>query len=58
MKTSTNSGDFTGRRIRFKLWRAAAQRELESSINSLKKQTDSHMSVILKSNTETRFKNC
>jgi hypothetical protein len=35
---------------------AAPQRELETSIQPLKKPTANHLPVILKSNTETRFK--
>jgi hypothetical protein len=54
MKTLTNSGDFTGSRIRFPTL-AAPQRKLETSI-PLKKPTANQPPVILKSNTETRFK--
>jgi hypothetical protein len=36
---------------------AAPQRELETSIQPLKRPTANHLSVILKSYAETRFKN-
>jgi hypothetical protein len=36
---------------------AAPQRELETSIQPLKKPTANHLSVILKSYAETRFNN-
>jgi hypothetical protein len=48
MKTLTNSGDFTGSRIRLSEILAAAQREMEISIQPLKKQTANRLPVVLK----------
>jgi hypothetical protein len=54
MKTLTNSGDFTGIRIRiFLLWRHLTE---NTSIQPLKKPTANHLPGILKSNTKTRLK--
>jgi hypothetical protein len=50
MKTLTNSGDFTGSRIRIYSFGG-------TPIQPLKKPPANHLPVILKSNTENRFKN-
>ncbi len=50
MKTFTNSGDFTGSRIRI-------SNSGGTSIQPLKKAKANPLSVILKSNTESHFKN-
>jgi hypothetical protein len=47
MKTLTNSGDFTVSRIRISI-SGGTQRELETSIQPLKKPTANHLPVILK----------
>ncbi len=56
LKTLTNSGDLQKAASEFPTL-AAPQRELEISIQPLKKPTANHLPVILKSNTETCFKN-
>jgi hypothetical protein len=54
MKTLTNSGDFTGSRIRISN-SGGTQRKLKTSIQSLKKPTANHLPVILKSNKPKPF---
>jgi hypothetical protein len=54
-KTLPNSGGVQEATSEFPTL-ATPQRELETSIQPLKKLTANHLPVILKSNTETRFK--